>query len=306
MNMNRAMNLFFMGKGGVGKSTSAALFSTFLAQQGYRVLVVSLDPAHNQSDIFERPLSDDASEISPNLRAMEVDQEAWIRTYLKDVHHQIDRTYSYLTSFNLEKYFGVIKHSPGLEEYALILAFEHIQKQYAQWDYLIFDMPPTALSLKFFALPSLSLVWVEHLLALRQEIIQKRELITKITLLNKEFQRDKVLNKIEAQRTQYQKLKQTFEDINRTQVYLVLNPDKLAHAESLRIFNSLKEIDISLYRTVYNKKPVNESCAQVDPVFAHIPTISFPFSDTPLIGMKALKDYLRENQQEMETQLKVC
>ncbi|MFP3911738.1 MAG: ArsA family ATPase [Desulfobacteraceae bacterium] len=304
--MNRAMNLFFMGKGGVGKSTSAALFSTFLAQQGYRVLVVSLDPAHNQSDIFERPLSDDASEISPNLRAMEVDQEAWIRTYLKDVHHQIDRTYSYLTSFNLEKYFGVIKHSPGLEEYALILAFEHIQKQYAQWDYLIFDMPPTALSLKFFALPSLSLVWVEHLLALRQEIIQKRELITKITLLNKEFQRDKVLNKIEAQRTQYQKLKQTFEDINRTQVYLVLNPDKLSHAESLRIYNSLQEIDVTLYRTVYNKRPVNGTCAQVDPVFSSIPMISFPLSDTPLIGMKALEDYLRENQQEMETQLQVC
>ncbi len=306
MNMNRAMNLFFMGKGGVGKSTSAALFSTFLAQQGYRVLVVSLDPAHNQSDIFERPLSDDASEISPNLRAMEIDQEAWIRTYLKDVHHQIDRTYSYLTAFNLEKYFGVIKHSPGLEEYALILAFEHIQKQYAQWDYLVFDMPPTALSLKFFALPSLSLVWVEHLLALRQEIIQKRELITKIKLLNKEYERDKVLNKIEAQRAQYQKLKETFEDAEKTRVYLVLNPDRLSHAESLRIFNSLKEIHIPLYRTVYNKKPVNESCAQIDPVFAHVPMISFPYSDTPPIGMQALQDYLRANQAEMEDQLNVC
>ncbi|MDZ7696922.1 MAG: ArsA family ATPase [Deltaproteobacteria bacterium] len=304
--MNRAMNLFFMGKGGVGKSTAAALFSTFLAQQGYRVLVVSLDPAHNQSDIFERPLSDDASEISPNLRAMEVDQEAWIRTYLKDVHHQIDRTYSYLTSFNLEKYFGVIKHSPGLEEYALILAFEHIQKQYAQWDYLIFDMPPTALSLKFFALPSLSLVWVEHLLALRQEIIQKRELITTITLLNKEFQRDKVLNKIEAQRVQYRKLKETFENPEKTRVYLVLNPDKLSHAESLRILNSLKEINIPLYRTVYNKKPVNVACAQIDPVFANIPMLNFPLSDTPLIGMDALQHYLQANQEEMENQLKVC
>lgn len=304
--MNRAKHLFFMGKGGVGKSTAAALFSTFLAKKGFRVLVVSLDPAHNQADIFERPLSDKPMEVAPNLLAIEIDQDTWIRAYLKDVYHQINRTYSYLTAFNLEKYFGVIKHSPGLEEYALILALEHIQKKYAEWDYLIFDMPPTALSLKFFALPSLSLVWVEHLLSLRQEIIKKRDLITKIKLLTKEFERDKVLNKIEAQRVQYRKLKETFENPEKTRVYLVLNPDKLSHAESLRILNSLKELNIPLYRTVYNKKPVNVACAQIDPVFANIPMLNFPLSDTPLIGMDALQHYLQANQEEMENQLNLC
>jgi len=122
--MNRATNVFFMGKGGVGKSTSSALFSVFLAQKGFKALIVSLDPAHNQSDIFERSLSDKPIQITPNLSAIEIDQEFWIRQYLKDIHNQINRTYSYLTAFNLEKYFSVIKYSPGLEEYALILAFE--------------------------------------------------------------------------------------------------------------------------------------------------------------------------------------
>jgi arsenite/tail-anchored protein-transporting ATPase len=209
--MKEATNLFFMGKGGVGKSTSAALTSVLLAQKGYQVLIVSLDPAHNQSDIFERHFSDKPVEVLPLLMAIEINQEAWIRTYLKDVHNQINKTYSYLTAFNLEKYFAVIRHSPGLEEYALVLAFEKIRNDYADWDYLVFDMPPTALSLKFFSLPSLSLVWIEHLLALRREIIEKRELITKIKLFTKEFERDKVLNKIEEQRKQYQALKEIFD-----------------------------------------------------------------------------------------------
>lgn len=295
-----------MGKGGVGKSTSAALTSVFLAQKGYRVLLVSLDPAHNQSDIFEKRLFDKPSEMMPGLLAAEIDQDAWIRTYLKDVHRQINKTYAYLTAFNLEKYFDVIKHSPGLEEYALILAFETIRKNYSHFDYLMFDLPPTALSLKFFSLPSLSLVWIEHLLALRREIIEKRELITKIKLLGKEFERDKVLNKIEEQRKQYQAFKEMFENTEQTHVFLVLNPDKLSHAESLRILNDLKQINIRLYRTIYNKRPANKSCAQIDPAFAGIPMLNFPYSETPLIGIKSLQQFLKANEEVLEKQIIAC
>lgn len=296
------INRFFMGKGGVGKSTSAALMAVFLAQRGYQVLMASLDPAHNQSDIFERNLTDKPLEIFPRLFAMEINQQTWIRAYLKDVHSHIKKTYSYLTSFNLEKYFSVIKHSPGLEEYALILAFEKIRKDYSHYDYLIFDMPPTALSLKFFSLPSLSLVWIDHLLALRREIIRKRELITKVKMLGKEFEADKVLRKIEAQHHQYQTLKDTFEDTEQTQLFLVLNPDKLSHAESLRIFNSLREIDIQLFHAVYNKRPVDEYCADIDPVFGHIPVLNFPFSKIPLIGLTNLQNFLNTNKSVLENQ----
>jgi len=302
--MKKATNLFFMGKGGVGKSTSAALTSIFLAKEENRVLIVSLDPAHNQSDIFEKDFSDKASEVLPGLSAIEIEQEIWIRRYLKEVHHQIKKTYAYLTAFNLEKYFSVIKHSPGLEEYALILAFEKIRADYSHYDYLVFDMPPTALSLKFFNLPSLSLVWIEHLLALRREIIEKRELITRIKLLGREFERDKVLKKIEAQGGQYQTLKETFQDIEQTRVFLVLNPDKLSHAESLRIFNALKAINIKLFHTIYNKRPADRACVAIDPVFAGIPMLNFPYSERPLIGSKNLKEFLKVNEGAIAKQLK--
>jgi len=303
--MNRATNVFFMGKGGVGKSTSSALFSVFLAQKGFKVLIVSLDPAHNQSDIFERSLSDKPIQITPNLSAIEIDQEFWIRQYLKDIHNQINRTYSYLTAFNLEKYFSVIKYSPGLEEYALILAFEKTQKKFSRCDYLIFDMPPTALGLKFFSLPSLSLIWIEHLLALRKEIIKKRDLITNIKLIKKEIERDKVLNKINELQNQYQALKDTFEDRKQTQINLVLNPDKLSYAESIRIVTALQGININLYRTISNKMKLDSSFEDINEVFAGIPMINFPYSETPLIGIHNLQEFIKTNRDQLEKQLSI-
>lgn len=301
-----ATNYFLMGKGGVGKSTSAALTAVFLAQRGYRVLLVSMDPAHNQSDIFERQLGDAPVDMLPGLQVMEIDQELWIRTYLKNVHLQISRTYAYLTAFSLKKYFEVIKHSPDLEEYALMLAFDQIRTDYADRDYLIFDKPPTALSLKFFNLPVLSLVWIEHLLALRQEIIRKWELITRIKLPGKEIETDKVLQRIEVQRRQYLALKALFEGAEQTRIFLVLNPDKLSHAESLRIFEALRVIDIQLFSTIYNKRPDDAACAAVPSVFAAIPMINLPYSDVPLIGLSNLRRFLSVNGNILEAQLYMC
>jgi len=288
-----------MGKGGVGKSTSAALNSLFLAQRGFEVLIVSLDPAHNQSDIFEKKLADKPKQVTSHLKAIEIDQDHWIKRYLKDVHEQIRRTYSYLTSFNLEKYFKVIKHSPGLEEYALILAFKEINRKFSKMDFLVFDMAPTALSLKFFNLPTLSLIWINHLLALRKEIIKKRELITKVRLMKKEIETDKVLSRIQESIQEYTTLKELFEDPGLTKINLVLNPDQLSLAESRRIVEGLGAINISLSQVIVNKIQENSSMDHIDREFKGIPLLKAPFSETPLIGLDVLMRFLQANEEKL-------
>ena len=47
--------LFFGGKGGVGKTTTASATALAASQAGRRVLLVSTDPAHNTADILGRP-----------------------------------------------------------------------------------------------------------------------------------------------------------------------------------------------------------------------------------------------------------
>jgi len=301
--MDRATNIFFMGKGGVGKSTAAALNSLFLAQKGFQVLIVSLDPAHNQSDIFETSLSDKPVKIVDNLVGIEIDQDYWIKQYLKDVQRQINKTYAYLTAFNLDKYFRVMKHSPGLEEYALILVFKDIQKKFGHLDFLMFDMPPTALGLKFFMLPTLSLIWIEQLVALRQEIIKKRDLITKIKLIKKEAETDKVLNKINEMKNDYQNLKDIFEDCKQTHINLVLNPDKLSLAESIRIVEGLHDINITCSQIINNKMQTNSSSDDINTTFSDIPICQCPYSETQLIGLTNLEQFLKANDSVLEEQV---
>jgi len=293
--MKTPVSHFFMGKGGVGKSTTSAIYSVSLAKMGYRVVLVSMDPAHNLSDIFEKKLSDKPGKISSGLSVIELDQEKWVKNYLTSISQQIKRTYSYLTAFNLESYFDVIRFSPGLEEYALILAFQSIQQDFQTHDFLVFDMPPTALSLKFFNLPSLSLVWTQKLLELRQEIIKKRELITKIKLIKKEYETDKVLNKIMEQNDYFTSLKSRFEDQSITKIKLVLNPDELSFAESNRIIKWLEAIHIQIDHVFFNKAQETSSASNVETLFSGIPNKQIPYSNTPLIGYKNLEQFLKNS-----------
>jgi arsenite-transporting ATPase len=293
--MQKPVSIFFVGKGGVGKSTMAALCAVSLGEGGRRALVVSMDPAHNLSDIFEKKLSDKPFSITPVLSAMEVDEENWVRAYLDEIQEQINRTYSYLTAFNLEKYFKVIKHSPGLEEYALILAFNKIIKGFSSYDYIIFDMPPTALALKFFNLPALSLVWIEQLINLRREIIEKRKIITKIRIIKKERETDKVYNKLNTKRDYFLSLKDEFENIELSKINLVTNPDTLSFAESERIYSGLKDINIGIERIIYNKMQKGESIRRIVETFPGIEVTAVANSKTPLLGLENLREFLREN-----------
>jgi len=117
--------MFYLGKGGVGKSTTSSLSAVEYALKGEKVFLTSMDPAHNLSDIFETKLGEKPHKLNDNLYVSEVDLDHWINDYLNDVQRQMTKTYSYLTALNLEKHFGIIRYSPGIEEYALLRAFTY-------------------------------------------------------------------------------------------------------------------------------------------------------------------------------------
>jgi len=165
---------FFIGKGGVGKSTTSALCAIHYAEQAHDTLLVSMDPAHNQRDIFCRKFSEKPVDVSQHLTVKEVDTDYWIAKYLEDTEKQIHRAYGYHTAFNLQSCFNVLRFSPGLEEYAMLLAFENVLHASARKDIIIFDMPPTALSLKFFSLPFITLVWLDDIgIPVRRIVLNK-------------------------------------------------------------------------------------------------------------------------------------
>lgn len=75
--------LFVTGKGGVGKSTTAAALALLGAQRDRRTLAVEVDAKGDLGDFFETPRPGfDAHSVAPNLWAMAMDTEASLREYL--------------------------------------------------------------------------------------------------------------------------------------------------------------------------------------------------------------------------------
>ncbi|MFP4048675.1 MAG: ArsA family ATPase [Desulfovermiculus sp.] len=251
--------LFFTGKGGVGKSTLAAASARQLSRKG-RVLIVSLDPAHNLGDIFGVVNKGTKDKLTDTLFLQEVDLQKLSREYLHKEINVLSSTYSYLKTFNLDSYFSTLKYSPGIEEYALLTSIAATIRRETSFDYILFDTPPTGLTLRFLALPQVSMTWIDRLIAIRRQILKKRHTIHRIkgslsseeTVLAYEEKDDDILGRLWT-------LKETYQDLdtnlrgNDCHVVLVFNPDVLSRKESERLISGLQELGLPLRLLIDNK-----------------------------------------------------
>jgi len=280
--------IFFTGKGGVGKSTVSSLCALNLANSGKDTLLVSLDPAHNLQDIFQKKFSDKTYMLNDKLSIIQIDVEKQIKSYLQNTIDKIERVYQYQSAFSIKNYFKVLKHSPGLEEYALLQAFEQIIKKHSD-KYLIFDMPPTALSLRFFGLPANSLIWLKELIKLRNAILEKKEIITKVKFGKKEIETDKVSTQLQTLNKEHLNIQQVFNS-ETTKINIVLNPDKLSVNEAIRIQSSLNELKILPAHFILNKNTSNTGQATFP-----FDVLKIPVHNKPLWGVENLQNFITEN-----------
>jgi len=253
-----------------------------------------MDPAHNQRDIFQQDFGEKPQRVANHLLVKEVDVDYWIEKYLKETEKTIKQTYSYESAFNLQNYFNVLQFSPGLEEYALLLAFENIIHTFEDKNIIIFDMAPTALTLRFFSLPFITLIWLEELLKLRDHIFSKKEIISKIKIGRRQIEQDKVKAKLELLINNYDHLRDHFLS-DETKINLVMNNDKLSFSEAFRIKKKLIDIGIHIESVLVNKSNSKAVLDEVRDEFNSQKIVLFPLSSKSLLGYKAINEYIDEN-----------
>src|SRR5947199_1612770 len=82
--------VMFGGKGGLGKTTFSAATAFWLAQQGHKVMVFSVDPQASLSDIFQRDIFGQGPvKIMDNLWAQEIDADKHIAEYQDEIRKKI-------------------------------------------------------------------------------------------------------------------------------------------------------------------------------------------------------------------------
>ncbi len=235
-----------------------------------RVLAVSLDPAHNLGDIFGVAIGEGKKKFSRNLYLREVDLVKLSRRYLEGQADVLSNVYGYLKTLNLDTYFSILKYSPGIEEYALLTSIEQTIRDETGFEYIIFDTPPTGLTLRFLALPRVTITWIDRLMKIRRQILEKRHTIHRIrgslsseeTVLNYREADDDILKRLKVLNDNYHGLDGVLRGGD-CHVVLVFNPDILSLRESQRLIEGLRDLGLPLRLLIDNKvTEANEKIAR--------------------------------------------
>ena len=135
--------IMFGGKGGLGKTTFSAATAYWLAKQGKKVLVFSVDPQASLSDIFERDIFGKGPvEIMPNLFAQEIDADQRIKEYQDEIRQKILDMYGLdQVPEEIENYIQAAAAEPAMEESAIFDEVVDIVVG-GDYDYYIYDLVP--------------------------------------------------------------------------------------------------------------------------------------------------------------------
>lgn len=164
--------LFFGGKGGVGKTTSASAMALAASKTGKRVLLVSTDPAHSTSDIFERAIGPEPVPLLPNLHGLEIDGDFESKRYVAEVKERIKGLFGHNIQKEANKQIDLAASMPGAEEMAL---FDRIgglvRGEDDRFDLIIFDTAPTGHTLRLIRMPELMEAWIRALSRSRRAML---------------------------------------------------------------------------------------------------------------------------------------
>ena len=250
--------LFFGGKGGVGKTTCASAVALAASRLGKRVLLVSTDPAHSTSDIFEKQFGREESEICPGLFGLELDGEFEARSYIETVKRQISTMFSASILKEAERQIELASMMPGVEDVALFDRMSDlIVSRCDDYDLVVFDTAPTGHSLRLLRMPELMTSWIQALSQRRRSLVDLNRSMDSVRLKPASTpgttEDDPILKALERRGEKLEQVRSRLMHHNDTGFVLVLIPEKLPIEESVRAAAMLREANVNVSCVIVNR-----------------------------------------------------
>lgn len=225
--------LFYTGKGGVGKTSTACATAVNLADSGKKVLLVSTDPASNLQDVFKTELNGTGVKIKevPNLTVANLDPLQAAANYKESIIAPYRSKLPDIVLKNMEEQLSgsCTVEIASFNEFANFLTDE---KDASEYDYIIFDTAPTGHTLRMLQLPS---AWSDFIQGQKEETARLGQ-----------------LSGMGARKAVYQKAVDTLKDPEMTTLMLVTRPETAPLLEAERASNELADMGIKNQTLVIN------------------------------------------------------
>jgi len=243
----------FGGKGGLGKTTFSAATAYWLAKQGQRVLVFSVDPQASLSDIFEQDIfGKGAVEIMPNLFAQEIDADRHIKDYQDEIRQKICDMYGFdEVPEEIENYIQAAAAEPAMEESAIFDAVVDIVVG-GEYDYYIYDLVPLGHALYYLSMASVYDQWIGKITALREEM-QEYAQVAAILDRSKETEEDQILAELQYIKDRINTSSSILTDREKTAFFFVVTPEEMIILDTLKAAKLFAKYQVPISGYIVNR-----------------------------------------------------
>lgn len=261
--------IFVGGKGGVGKTTTAAALASQFAERQQKTLIISTDPAHSLGDVFDVKLSNQVTSLSPYLEALELDPDVIIEEHFARVERTISSYANPDMMKKIKEHLQLSKSAPGAQEAAMLEAIcrhlvDSIEK--GVYQHIIFDTAPTGHTLRLLILPEMMEAWTDGLLTQQRRQAKLKSAAEQFNskqgkaALTNPFAEAKPVDKwqqavevLNARKMLFKKSGELLHNHQTTAVVLVMTADNLPIEETRRAVEQLKEAKLAPAALVVNQ-----------------------------------------------------
>jgi arsenite-transporting ATPase len=245
--------IMFGGKGGLGKTTFSAATAYWLAKQGKRVLVFSVDPQASLSDIFQQDIyGKGAVEILPNLYAQEIDADTHIKAYQDEIRAKILDMYGMdKIPDEIESYIQAAAAEPAMEESAIFDQVVDIVVA-GEYDYYIYDLVPLGHALYYLSMASVYDQWISKITDLREQMREYDQMAARLQR-KKEKQEDLILDELQDIKYRIQTSSGILTDRQKTAFFFVLVPEEMVLIDTQKAAALFEKYDVPISGYIVNR-----------------------------------------------------